>query len=54
MSDIQSAIDALENAELRQIRTNLVTNLTTKDDQIKALENKVAELEARVDDCEIY
>ena len=54
ISDIQSAIDALENAELRQILTNLLTNLTTKDDQIKALENKFAELEACVDDCEIY
>ena len=52
--EIKSAVEALENADLRQILTEIVTNLTIKDEKIKALENKIADLEARVDECEIY
>ena len=48
--EIKSAIEAIENADLRQILTEIVTNLTIKDEKIKSLENKVADL----DECEIY
>ena len=52
--EIKSAIEAIENADLKKILTEIVTNLTIKDEKIKSLENKVADLEARVDECEIY
>ena len=52
--EIKSAREARENVDLRQILTEIVNNLTIKDEKIKSLENKVADLEARVDECEIY
>ena len=48
------AIDAIENSQLKQILTELVTNLRKKDEQITYPENKVAGLESRVDECETY
>ena len=38
--EIKSAIEAIENADLRQILTEIVTNLTIKDEKIKSLENQ--------------
>ena len=52
--EIKSPIEALEKANLRQVRTEIVTNFPIKDQKIKSLFYEVAELDGRVNECEVY
>ena len=52
--EIKSPIEALEKANLRQIRTKIVTNFPIKDQKIKSLLPEVAELDGRVNECGVY
>ena len=52
--DIQKATEAIENPDLKDTLSHLITQLSTKYERILAYENRITELEERVDECEKY
>ena len=52
--NVRETIDLIENSELKKLFLHLFTKLSAKDERILALENRVAKLEERVDECEKY
>ena len=52
--EMQRAIYAIQNSHLKQIFIEMVTNLRTKDEKMNNLEEKMADLESRVEEGETY
>lgn len=53
-TELKSSIESLNNSEIKPILVQLLTEITKRDGIITNLENRVAQLEDRVNECEKY
>ena len=51
-TELKSSIESLKNSEIKPILAQLLTEITKRDGIITNLENRVAQLEDRMNECE--